>query len=180
MKLSKKLITKFQLSKEDQDDINSEIALSELEYGYQRFTEYIVIDYLSKTRGYKRIGQSGKRQCVFKTEEYSEAFNQSPGDDRALRISGDIALRNYSETDRESQLDCSDNLNYLNEILNNASNRTKEIMMDFYNGETLLEIGKKHGVTQSRVSQICDRNHSKINLFFSLNLNPEIAKVVRW
>lgn len=180
MKIPGNLIKKYSLSAEDQDDINSEIAISELQYGYQRNIEFIIIDYLSKARGYKRIGPSGKRECVFKTEEYSETSDQSPGDNRALRISGDIAFGNYSETDRESQLDRTDNLKYLNAILNNASDRTKQIMMSFYNGETLLEIGNHHGISLSRCSQICDRANSKINLFFTLKLNPEIAKVVKW
>lgn len=180
MNLPYKLIKKYSLTPEDQDDIKSEIALSELQYGYQRKLDFIIIDYLSKTRGYKRIGEGGKRECVFKTEEYSETSDKSPRDNRALRVSGNIAVRGYSETDRVAQFDESNNLNYLSAILNNASERTKQIMMDFYNGETLLNIGLSQGITESRAWQLVEKNHAKITLFSALRLNPEIAKVVKW
>lgn len=180
MKIPYSLIKKYSLSTEDQDDIKSEIALSELQYGYQRKLDFIIIDYISKTRGYKRIGEGGKRVCVFKTEEYSETPDKSSIDDRALRISGAAALRNYDDSLREAQLDNTDNLEKLQVILSNVPHRTSEIMKAFFNGEALLEIGNQHGITESRCHQICNKAFSKLNLFFTLNLNPEIAKVVKW
>ena len=48
------LINKYHLSPEDTEDVRNEIAISDLEYGYQRNIEHIIIDYFEKTKHYKQ------------------------------------------------------------------------------------------------------------------------------
>lgn len=177
--ISGRLIKKYNLSKEDQDDIKSEIALSDLEYGYQRNHEYVVIDYLSKARGYKRTGPNGKRECAFKSEEYSETFNQSTKN-RELATSGRIAFDRHNENDdRELELDRVHQLETLQFVLGSMPEKKAKIFTKHLAGESLKEIGIEIGVSESRISQILTSLIEKTNLLMTLNIS-KISGVVRW
>lgn len=181
-KISGKLKKKYNLSKEDIEDIESEITISDIRYGYERNREHILIDYLAKFYNYKRVGEDNKRECVIKTEEYSEVDFERAGtgtvyatnigyDDRDART-----LEQYQDSFGDEQLDI-----YMI-CRNNCKGRTRQIIDMISEGNSYFEVCKVLGISESRVSQILESFKSRIQilqLVDSKNI-ASIARLVKW
>lgn len=181
-KISGKLKKKYNLSKEDIEDIESEIAISDIKYGYERNREFILIDYLEKFRDYKRIGENNKRKCVIETEEYAEIDFKSS---RAGIVFGS----NYGYVERDSRTFDQYQESFTDEQLevymicrNHCSGRIKQVVDLISEGESYKTIAVTLGVSESRVSQILESFKSRIQilqLVDSKNI-ASIARLVKW
>lgn len=182
MSLSRKLALKFKLSKEDIEDVESEIAISNIRYGYERNHEHILIDYLEKFRDYKRVGENNKRECVIKTEEYSEVDFKRSGVGAVHKSNIGYDNRDARTLDQHQDAFTDEQLEAYMICRNNCSGRTRQIIDLISEGESPREVSVLLGISESRVSQILENFKSRIQILQladSKNL-ASLAKVVKW
>lgn len=182
MSLNRKLALKYKLSKEDIEDVESEIAISNIRYGYERNHEHILIDYLAKFRDYKRVGENNKRECVIKTEEYSEVDFKRSGVGTVRESNIGYDNRDARTLDQHQDSFTDEQLEAYMICRNNCSGRTRQIIDLISEGESPREVSVLLGISESRVSQILESFKQKIQILQladSKNL-VSLAKVVKW
>lgn len=179
--ISGNLIKKYSLSKEDIDDIRSEIEISRLEYGYDRNVEHIIIDYVSKFRNFKRIGEGGKRICVMpiaeirtKSENGSTTESESYFTDRSSAEKFERSENEFNQS--EIKL----------EIFKNLSSKGRYaqfILQKITEGFTNTEIAKMLNLSESRVSQLIRQKSEKAELLSFLKIKTnlsDLCRVIKW
>lgn len=177
------LINKYHLSPEDTEDVRNEIAISDLEYGYQRNIEHIIIDYFEKTKHYKRNHKTGKREFKAVFIEYAEVSSESDSDGRVTTAISSDKYRNYGIGYESTELvRFNSKLAHMNRIIEQLPTFKKAIFKNRMKGITLKQIGNQMGVTESRIKQ---HESNVINKMWVLsllddNVAVEVAKVIKW
>lgn len=177
------LINKYHLSPEDIDDVRSEIASSDLEYGYQRNIEYIIIDYFEKTKHYKRNHKTGKREFKTVFVEYAETSSESDSDGRVTTAINSGEHRNYGVGYEPTELvEQHSKLTWMKNIIELLPYTKKIIMEKSLEGKTKHEIADELGFSESRCFQVQRVVVDKMSVLSILDhdLALAVAKVIKW